>query len=127
MKVAIEAGKPVELESVGIFSDGVAVKLVGDETFKLCKKYVDEIITVDTDEICAAIQSIYEETRSIVEPAGAIAVAGISNYVSKKSLKGKKFIAINCGANVNFDRLRHIAERASIGKRTEMLLSLIHI
>ena len=124
MKVAIEAGKPVELESVGIFSDGVAVKLVGDETFKLCKKYVDEIITVDTDEICAAIQSIYEETRSIVEPAGAIAVAGISNYVSKKSLKGKKFIAINCGANVNFDRLRHIAERASIGKRTEMLLAV---
>ena len=123
MKASIEAGAPVTLNHVGIFADGVAVRRVGDETFRLCKKYIDEIITVDTDQICAAIQDIYEDTRSIVEPAGALAVAGIKKYVETSAATGQTLIGINSGANVNFDRLRHIAERAAIGEQREMLLA----
>ena len=124
MKLALKAGKPVTLDHVGIFADGVAVRKVGEETFNLCKKYVDDIITVNTDEICAAIQSIYEDTRSIVEPAGALSVAGINQYVLKNNESGKTFVGINCGANVNFDRLRHIAERSAVGKKSEVLLAV---
>ncbi len=124
MKLSLEAGKPVTLDHVGIFADGVAVKRVGDETFRLCKKYIDQIITVNTDEICAAIQSIYEDTRSIVEPAGALSVAGIIKYITENNLSQRTFVGINCGANVNFDRLRHIAERAAVGKQSEMLLAV---
>ena len=124
MKLALKAGKPVTLDHVGIFADGVAVRKVGEETFNLCKKYVDDIITVNTDEICAAIQSIYEDTRSIVEPAGALSVAGIYQYVLKNNESGKTFVGINCGANVNFDRLRHIAERSAVGKKSEVLLAV---
>jgi threonine dehydratase len=109
---------------VGIFADGVAVKRVGDIPFFLCKKYVDEIITVNTDEICAAIQAIYEETRSIVEPSGALSLAGITKYTDLNSIKNKTYVGINCGANVNFDRLRHIAERAAVGKKSEALLAV---
>ena len=111
MKQSIEAGEPVVLDHVGIFADGVAVRRVGDETFRLCKENVDEIITVDTDQICAGIKDIFEDTRSIVEPAGALAVAGLKKYVAETGASGKDFVVINCGANVNFDRLRHIAER----------------
>lgn len=123
MSSALEAGKPVTLDHVGIFADGVAVRRVGDETFRLCQKYVDEIITVDTDQICAAIQDIYQDIRSVVEPAGALAVAGIKKYVEKTHATDQTLIGINCGANVNFDRLRHIAERAAIGEQREMLLA----
>ena len=124
MKLSLEAGEPVTLDHVGIFADGVAVKRVGDETFRLCKKYIDQIITVNTDEICAAIQSIYEDTRSIVEPAGALSVAGITKYITENNPSQRTFVGINCGANVNFDRLRHIAERAAVGKQSEMLLAV---
>ena len=123
MRDSIAAGKPVSLEHVGIFADGVAVRRVGDETFRLCQKYVDEIITVDTDQCCAAIRDIFEDTRSIVEPAGGLAVAGAKKYIALNNLSDQTLVTISCGANVNFDRLRHIAERAAIGDRTEMLLA----
>ena len=123
MQAALEAGRPVELPQVGIFADGVAVKRVGDETFRLVKRYVDEIVTVDTDAICAAIRDIFEDTRSIVEPAGGLAVAGLKHWVAATGERDQRLIALNCGANVNFDRLRHIAERAAIGDRSEMLLA----
>lgn len=123
MRESIDAGKPVTLEHVGIFADGVAVKRVGDNTLRACQQYVDEFMTVDTDQICAAIRDIFEDTRSIVEPAGGLAVAGLKKYLAANKLRGKTFITINCGANVNFDRLRHIAERAAVGEQTEMLLA----
>ena len=124
MRDSIEAGEPITLEHVGIFADGVAVRRVGDETFRLCREYVDEIITVDTDHICAAIQDIFEDTRSIVEPAGGLAIAGAKQYIVDNSLENANLATILCGANVNFDRLRHIAERAAIGEEKEMLLAV---
>ena len=124
MKDSIEAGEPVTLDHVGIFADGVAVRRVGDETFRLCKEYVDEIITVDTDHVAAAIQDIFEDTRSIVEPAGALAVAGAKKYIVEYNVENQNLIAICSGANVNFDRLRHVAERAAIGEEKEMLLAV---
>jgi len=123
MRDSIEAGKPVVLDHVGIFADGVAVRRVGDETFRLCQKYVDEIITVDTDQICAAIRDIFEDTRSIVEPAGGLSIAGAKKYIADNKLEKRNLVTINCGANVNFDRLRHIAERAAVGEQTEMLIA----
>jgi threonine dehydratase len=124
MRDSIAAGAPVVLDHVGIFADGVAVRRVGDETFRLCQQYVDEIITVDTDQVCAAIRDIFEDTRSIVEPAGGLSVAGAKKYIAERHIDNKNFITINCGANVNFDRLRHIAERAAVGEQTEMLLAV---
>jgi threonine dehydratase len=124
MRDSLAAGEPVVLEHAGIFADGVAVRRVGDETFRLCQQFVDEIITVDTDEICAAIRDIFEDTRSIVEPAGGLSVAGAKKYIADKGLENQNFVTINCGANVNFDRLRHIAERAAVGEHTEMLLAV---
>jgi threonine dehydratase len=123
MRQSLDAGHPVRLEHVGIFADGVAVRRVGDETFRLCQQYVDEIITVDTDQICAAIRDIFEDTRSIVEPAGGLSVAGAKKYIAERSVAGQTLVTISCGANVNFDRLRHIAERAAVGEQTEMLLA----
>ena len=123
MRDSLQAGYPVVLDHVGIFADGVAVRRVGDETFRLCQKSVDEIVTVDTDQICAAIRDIFEDTRSIVEPAGGLAVAGVKKYIAHNKLENQSIITINCGANVNFDRLRHIAERAAVGEQTEMLLA----
>jgi threonine dehydratase len=124
MKESIEAGEPVTLDHVGIFADGVAVRRVGAETFRLCREFVDEIVTVDTDHICAAIQDIFEDTRSIVEPAGGLAIAGAKQYIAENELEGANLVSILCGANVNFDRLRHIAERAAIGEEKEMLLAV---
>ena len=118
------AGKRVVLDRVGIFADGVAVKRVGEETFNLCREYVDEILLVDTDEICAAIQDVFEDTRSIVEPAGALAVAGVKKWVAREKCTGKRLVCINSGANMNFDRLRHVAERADLGGAREALLSV---
>lgn len=123
MRDSIEAGKPVVLDHVGIFADGVAVRRVGDETFRLCQLYVDEIMTVDTDQICAAIRDIFEDTRSIVEPAGGLSVAAAKKYIAGNQIENQTLVTINCGANVNFDRLRHIAERAAVGEQTEMLLA----
>ena len=124
MRDSIEAGRPVVLDHVGIFADGVAVRRVGDETFRLCQQYVDEIITVDTDQVCAAIRDIFEDTRSIVEPAGGLSIAGAKKYIAENRIENKNLVTINCGANVNFDRLRHIAERAAVGEQTEMLLAV---
>ena len=123
MRQSLAAGEPVDLEHVGIFADGVAVRRVGDETLRLCQELVDEIITVDTDQTCAAIRDIFEDTRSIVEPAGGLAVAGAKKYVAEHGLKDQTLVTISCGANVNFDRLRHIAERAAVGEQAEMLLA----
>src|SRR5690606_29041440 len=111
MRSALAAGEPVTLPRVGIFADGVAVRRVGEETFRLVREHVDEIITVSTDEICAAIRDVFEENRNILEPAGALSVAGIKRYVAREACRGRTFVAINTGANVNFDRLRHVAER----------------
>lgn len=124
MYEALKAGKRVELKQVGIFADGVAVKQVGEEPFRIAKEYVDEVILVSTDEICAAIKDIFEDTRSITEPAGALAVAGVKKYVEREGCNGREFIAIDSGANINFDRLRHVAERAELGERREALLAV---
>lgn len=124
MYQSLQQRKRVVLDKVGIFADGVAVRKVGEETFRLCQQYVDEIILVSTDEICAAMQDIFEENRSIVEPAGALSVAGIKKYVARENVQGKTYVGINCGANVNFDRLRHVAERADIGAQREALFAV---
>ncbi len=124
MYESLRAGKRVTLERVGIFADGVAVRRVGEETFRLARQYVDEIILVTTDQICAAIQDIFEDTRSIAEPAGALAVAGIKKYVAREACSGRKFVAVNGGANMNFDRLRYVAERADTGAQREVLLAV---
>jgi threonine dehydratase len=125
MYESLRAGRRVTLDRVGIFADGVAVKRVGEETFSLCREHVDEILLLDTDEICAAIQDVFEDTRSIVEPAGALAVAGIKKYVAREGWKDKRLVAINSGANMNFDRLRHVAERADLGGEREALLAVV--
>jgi threonine dehydratase len=124
MYESLRAGKRVTLDRVGQFADGVAVKRVGEEPFRLARQYVDEVILVTTDQICAAIQDIFEDTRSIVEPAGALAVAGIKKYVVREHCANRTLIAINCGANMNFDRLRYVAERADIGAQRAALLAV---
>lgn len=124
LKAALEAGERVILPQVGIFADGVAVAQIGENTFELCKQFVDEVITVNTDEICAAIKDIFEDTRSITEPAGALAVAGMKKYVARESARNQTLIAIDSGANVNFDRLRHIAERSELGENREAIIAV---
>jgi threonine dehydratase len=124
MKRSIAAGKRVELKEVGLFSDGTAVKLVGKETFRVCQKVVDEIITVNTDEICAAINDVFTDTRSILEPAGALAIAGMKSYIAREQCTDKTFISIACGANMNFSRLRFVAERADVGQSKEAVFAI---
>ena len=124
MKAAIEAGEPVTLEEIGHFAEGVAVKRTGDLTFEICRDLLDDIITVDNDEICAAVQDVYEDTRAIAEPAGVLAVAGIKKYFAQYEGEGRTAAAVLSGANVNFARLRHIAERAAVGEETEALLGV---
>ena len=124
MYESLRAGKRVTLDRVGIFADGVAVKRVGEETFNLCRQFVDEVLLVDTDEICAAIQDVFEDTRSIVEPSGALAVAGAKKWLARERWTGKRIVALNSGANMNFDRLRHVAERADLGAEREALLAV---
>jgi len=124
MARSLKAGQRVTLNDVGLFSDGTAVRLVGEETFRIAKEVVDEIIIVDTDAICAAIQDVFQDTRSILEPAGALAVAGAKAYVersqmAKNPVKGETLVAVACGANMNFDRLRFVAERAELGESRE--------
>jgi threonine dehydratase len=125
MYESLRAGKRVTLEHVGMFADGVAVRRVGEETFRLARQYVDEIILVSTDQICAAIQDIFQDTRSIAEPAGALAVAGIKKYAARENCVERTLIAINGGANMNFDRLRYVAERADIGAQREALFAVV--
>jgi threonine dehydratase len=124
MKRSIEAGQRVKLAQVGLFADGTAVQLVGEETFRLCRNLLDDIVLVDTDAICAAIKDVFEDTRSILEPSGALAVAGAKEYARKHKLKGKSLVAIASGANTNFDRLRFVAERAEIGEQREAVFAV---
>ena len=124
MKKSLEAGRRVELKEVGLFSDGTAVKLVGKETFRLCQQVVDEIITVDTDAICAAINDVFTDTRSILEPAGALALAGLKAYVEREKCKNQTLVAVACGANINFNRLRFVAERAEVGEAKEAVFAV---
>jgi len=121
---ALEAGHPVTLEQVGLFADGVAVRRVGEETFRVARLLVEEVVLVTTDEICAAIKDIFDDTRGIAEPAGALGVAGLKRYVERTGLGGRHLIAVESGANINFDRLRHVAERAVIGEHREALLAV---
>jgi threonine dehydratase len=124
MVQSVQAGERVTLQDVGLFSDGTAVKLVGEETFRVTQGLVDGYITVNTDAVCAAIKDIFVDTRSIVEPAGALAVAAIKQYVAQHKTKGETYAAILCGANMNFDRLRFVAERAEVGEEREALLAV---
>ncbi len=124
MQASLEAGEPVTLPEVGIFADGVAVKCPGDETFRVCKDTLDEVITIGVDEMCAAIRDVFDDTRTLMEPAGALSVAGLKKYSVDRQIKDKNLIAITTGANVNFDRMRHITERAEIGENREALLSV---
>ncbi len=124
MLQSVRAGRLVELADVGLFSDGTAVKRVGAETFRLARELVDEWIVVDTDAACAAIKDVFEDTRSILEPAGALGVAAIKQYVQAHGTHGRTYVAITCGANINFDRLRFVAERAEVGEEREALFAV---
>ena len=124
MDRSLKAGRRVVLDSVGLFADGVAVKQVGEETFRICRELVDEIILVDTDATCAAIKDVFEDTRAILEPAGALAIAGAKAYVQREGIRGQKLVAIASGANTNFDRLRFVAERAEVGEHREAILAV---
>ena len=124
MYQSLNLGKRVELDSVGIFADGVAVRQVGKLTYDFCRKYVDEIVRVSTDELCGAIKTIYQDTRSIVEPAGALGIAGLKQYVKTHALEGQTLVAINSGANMNFERLRYVSERTLTGSGKESLLAV---
>ena len=124
MTQSLKARRRVTLPHVGLFADGVAVKRVGEETFRLASQYVDEMILVDTDATCAAIKDVFEDTRSILEPAGALSVAGAKAYAEKTGIRGETLVAIACGANTNFDRLRFVAERAEVGEHREAILAV---
>ena len=121
---SVKAGKRVQLTDVGLFADGTAVKLVGEETFRLARALVDEFIVVDTDAVCAAIKDVFQDTRSILEPSGAMGVAAIKQYAQAQGTKGQTLVAITCGANMNFDSLRFVAERAEVGEEREALFAV---
>ena len=124
MARSLKAGRRIKLDHVGLFADGVAVKEVGRETFRLCKTLVDEMVLADTDEMCAAIKDVFEDTRVVLEPAGALAVAGVKAWVERRGARGKTLVAIASGANTNFDRLRFIAEEAELGEHREAILAV---
>ncbi len=124
MTEAVKQGKLIELESIGTFADGAAVRKAGKNTFDIVRQLVDEMITVTTDETCAAIKDVFEDTRTMLEPAGALGVAGLKKYVSQHQIKDQQLIAISSGANINFDRLRHVAERAEIGEKREAIFGV---
>ncbi len=124
LKAALEAGHPVTLPQVGIFADGVAVARIGEHPFEIAKQWVDEVLTVSTDEICAAIKDIFDDTRVVTEPAGALALAGLKTYVARNQCQDQNLIAIASGANINFDRLQYVAERTEVGEKREILLAV---
>jgi len=121
---ALRHGRRIKLPQVGIFADGVAVRQAGREPFRIARQYVDEVITVTTDEICAAMKDVFDDCRAVLEPAGALAIAGIKRYVETTGIRDNSLVAINSGSNINFDRLRHVAERAEIGEQREALLAV---
>jgi threonine dehydratase len=124
MARSLEAGRRVKLAHVGLFADGVAVKQVGKETFRLAREYVDDVVRVDTDATCAALKDVFEDTRSVLEPAGALAIAGVKAWVERHRTRDRTYVAIACGANMNFDRLRFVAERAEVGERREAIVAV---
>jgi len=124
MARSLKAGRRIRLDSVGLFADGAAVRQVGRETFRLCRRHVDDIVRVDTDAICAAIKDVFEDTRSILEPAGALAVAGAKAWARQHRQHGRTLVAVASGANMNFDRLRFVAERAEVGEQREAVLAV---
>ena len=124
MAQSIQVGERVSLAEVGLFSDGTAVKLVGEETFRLCRQYLDEVILVDTDAVCAAIKDVFLDTRSVLEPAGALALAGLKQYVEREGAQGQSLVAITSGANMNFDRMRFVADRAEVGEAREAVFAV---
>ena len=124
LKAALEAGERVTLDQVGIFADGVAVAQIGEETFRICQECVDEVITVTADEICAAIKDIFDDTRSVCEPAGALGIAGLKKYVASNQVTGQTLLAIDSGANINFDRLRYVSEQAELGEKREAIIAV---
>ena len=121
---SVRAGRRVELAEVGLFADGTAVKRVGEETFRIARELVDDFVVVDTDAVCAAIKDVFEDTRSVLEPSGAMSVAALKQYASLNKLKSETLVAITCGANMNFDRLRFVAERAEVGEAREALFAV---
>ncbi|WP_028455624.1 threonine ammonia-lyase, biosynthetic [Chitinilyticum litopenaei] len=124
MYLSLKLGNRVNLPQVGIFADGVAVKQVGEETFRLCQDLVDDVVLVDTDAMCAAIKDVFEDTRSILEPAGALAIAGAKAWAAREGVQGKTLVAIASGANMNFDRLRYVAEQAEMGEQREAIVAV---
>jgi len=124
LKAALSAGERVDIGPVGLFADGVAVRKVGELPFEIARHLVDDVVTVGIDEICAAIRDVFEDTRSIAEPAGALSIAGLKRWVARHDVRGATLVAIDSGANMNFDRLRHVAERAAIGEQREALLAV---
>jgi threonine dehydratase len=124
LDAALRAQMPVRLEQIGLFVDGCAVREIGQRPFALLREFVDEVVTVDADQVCAAIRDVFEDTRSIVEPAGALAVAGMKRWATENDASGKHLVAVLSGANMNFDRLGHVAERAAIGEQHEALFGV---
>ncbi|MEG9402832.1 threonine ammonia-lyase, biosynthetic [Vibrio cholerae] len=124
LKAALDAGKPVVLDQVSMFADGVAVKRIGDETFRLCQQYINGHVTVSSDEICAAVKDIFEDTRAIAEPSGALALAGLKKFAEQQQLKGKQLGTVLSGANTNFHGLRYVSERCELGEKREGLLAV---
>lgn len=124
MARSLKAGRRLVLDDVGLFADGVAVKQVGEETFRLCRQHVDEVVLVDTDAVCAAIKDVFEATRVVLEPAGALAIAGAKAWVERRGVRGRTLVAIASGANINFDRLRFVAEQAELGEHREAVLAV---
>ncbi len=124
LKAALDAGERVILDQVGIFAEGVAVAQIGEEPFRIAQHFVDDVITVNTDEICAAVKDVFEDTRAVSEPSGALSLAGLKKYVQQNEVEGETLICINSGANTNFDRLQHIAERAELGEKREAILAV---
>ncbi|EOS94374.1 threonine ammonia-lyase, biosynthetic [Erwinia tracheiphila] len=124
LKVALDAGHPVDLPRVGLFAEGVAVKRIGSETFRLCQTYLDDIITVDSDAICAAMKDLFEDVRAVAEPSGALALAGMKKYIQQHQIKGERLAHVLSGANVNFHGLRYVSERCELGEQREALLAV---
>ncbi len=124
LKAALDAGHPVDLPRVGLFAEGVAVKRIGDETFRLCQEYLDDIITVDSDAICAAMKDLFEDVRAVAEPSGALALAGMKKYIAQHNIRGERLAHILSGANVNFHGLRYVSERCELGEQREALLAV---
>ncbi|MEO8848495.1 MAG: threonine ammonia-lyase, biosynthetic, partial [Casimicrobiaceae bacterium] len=124
MARSVEAGRRITLPHVGLFADGVAVRKVGKETFRIVRESVDDIVRVDTDAICAALKDVFEDTRAVLEPAGALAIAGAKAWVARNRVRNRALVAVACGANMNFDRLRFVAERAEVGEHREAILAV---